>query len=151
MGKQALVLLVGHGVDMAAQRLASGRRERRLQEPTVLGLFHVPTGVPEELHQLLSFHLRHHPVQALTVDVHNPHDVGQPLEGRIGDGFPYVALIKFGVTHEGYETTGTRWRKVVVDIAAGGGGKQGSDGAQPHRTGGEVGNVRVLGTAGVGL
>ena len=151
VGEQRLVLLVGHVVDVSAQVLASGAGERRPQEMAVLGLDDVPSRVGEELHQLVDLHARDDAVQALTVDVDDPHHVAEPLQRRVGDGFPDVPLVQLGVAHQSDEARRPLRAEVRLDVAPGHGGEQRRDRAQPHRSGREVGDVGVLRARRVGL
>ena len=150
-GEQALVLLVGHRVDVAPQRLAAGLRERGLKAATVLRLLDVPSRVSEELHQQVRLHLRHDPIEALTVHVDDPGDVGQILERGVRNRLPHIPLVELGIADQGEEATRAGRGEVRVDVAAGCGREQRRDRAEAHRTGGEVRDVRVLGATRVGL
>jgi hypothetical protein len=150
--EQRLVPLVAHLVDVAAQRVAAVAGERRLEEAAVLRLHDVPAGALEELHELLDLLPGDDAVEALAVGVDDEHHVAQALQRGVGDRLPHVALVELRVADEGDEAGGLLARsEVALHVAAGHRGEQRSDHAEPHRTGGEVGDVGVLGAARVAL
>ena len=150
-GEERLVLLVRHVVDVATQVLAARPGEGLLQQVPVLRLDDVPARVGEELHQLVDLHPGDDAVQALAVDVDDPGDVAEALQRRVGDGLPDVPLVKLRVADEGDEAGRPLRAEVGLDVAPGHGREQGGDRAEADRTGGEVGDVRVLGARRVGL
>ena len=154
-GEQALVPLVLHRVDVGAQKAAAVAGAGFVHEPAVLRLDHVPPGPVEELDQLLDLLVGDHTIEALAIDVDHPHHRPQTLQGRVGDRFPDVALVEFGVADErdepGRIRRGGGALEMRVDVPAGHGGEQRRHRAEPDRAGGEVGHVRILRPAGVGL
>lgn len=93
----------------------------------------------------------HDPVEGLTVEVDDPHDLAQALGCVVGHRFPDVALVQFGVTEEGDEATGRSCTEVGIDIASRRGREEGCRGSEAHRTGREVDLVGILGPRRVGL
>ena len=133
------------------QRVAAVALEGGLQPAAVLRLDDVPAGVLEELHEPPGLHARDDPVEALAVEVDDPHDVAEALERRVGDRLPDVALVELGVADEGDEAGVGPGAEVGVDVAAGGRREQRGDRAEADRAGREVEDVGVLGAARVGL
>ena len=64
------------------------------------------------------------PVEALAVDVDDPHDVAEALQRGVGDGLPDVALVELGVADEGDEAGRALRPEVGLDVAAGLAGEQ---------------------------
>ena len=149
--EQRLVVLVGQRVDPVPQGGAAGPGEGLLEGRAVLRLHDVPASRGELLLPLGDAHPGHHPVQRLPVQVHDPHDVAEPVRGGIGDRLPDVALVQFGVADQGDEPAARPRAEVGVHVPAGRGGEQRRGRAQPDGPGGEVRAVRVLGPARVGL
>ena len=103
VGEQRLVVLVRHAVDPRLQRLAAATGEPGGQPLAVLGFDHVPAGGLELRRELRDPHPWDNPVEGLAVEVDDPEDVAQPLERRIIDGLPHVALVEFGVAEQRHE------------------------------------------------
>ncbi len=151
--EERLVPLVLHRVDVGAERIAARAGERVLEQRAVLRLDDVPPGAAEELDDLLDLLVGDHAVEALPVDVDDPRHVAEPLQGRIGDRLPDVALVELGVADECDEPgrpLGHR-PEVGVDVPASHRREERGDGPEPDRAGREVGDVGVLRAARVGL
>ena len=154
MREERLILLVRHRIDVASDGVAARAVEGGLQPGPVLGRYDVPAGALEELHQLLDLLLGDHPVEALTVGVDDQHHVAEPLQRRVGDRLPHVALVQLGVTGQGDEprrSVRRRATEVLRHVATRRRGEQGRNDPETDRAGGEVEDVGVLGAAGVRL
>jgi hypothetical protein len=90
-------------------------------------------------------------VEALAVEVDDHREVSETLRRRIGDRFPDIAFVEFGVPHEREESGRRETADVGVDVAPGECREQWCHGAEADRAGREVGDVGVLGARRVGL
>ena len=151
--KQALVHLVRHVVYGRAEQLAVGLPEGCLKPLPVLCVDDLPA-VPTE-HRPPGLHpdARNNPVQALTVQVDHPQDVGQARHRRLGDTLPDRALVKLRVAQEAYVASHRSIAQVAVrpGVVVGQRREVGCDRTYPDRAGGEVHGIRVLRPAGIGL
>ena len=147
--EERLVALVGHRVDPLLQlrHLLVCREQPR----PVLDLHDMPSRSLELGLELVDPDARHDPVQRLAVEVDHPHDVAQPVGGRVGDGLPDVALVEFGVAHEHDEPAGWTRPEVRVDIAASRRSEQRCGSTEPDRARGEVDAIDVLGAGRIRL
>ena len=145
--EQVLVGLVGHRVDVRLEGVASRFGERRSETSPVLGFGDMPPGVGEEALQPDRCDVGDHPVEALSVEIDDHREVAETLRGRVGDRFPDVALVEFGVADEREESCrGERGVDMRVEVAAGERREQRCDRSEPDRAGGEVRDVGILGT-----
>ncbi len=151
LADQGLVLLVGHPVDAPAQGLASRLREERLELPPVFRLDHLPAQVLEEPLEPCRPDAGHDPIEALAVEIHDPQQVAEPLQGVVQEGLPDAALVQLGIAHEGHETPLGQRPEVRPGVAVDGGGKGRGHGAQSHGARREVDRIGVLRPAGIGL
>ncbi len=113
----------------------------------------MPSGTLEEVDELLDLLVGNDTVEALPVGIDHPHHVAEPLERRIGDRLPDVALIQLSVPGEGDEAGGVLLAavEVGVDVAPHGRREQRGHHPEADRTRREVGDVRIFRAARVGL
>ena len=151
--QEALVEVVGHVVDCAAEQLAVGLGEGGLQLAPVLGVDDLPAVRLEHLTPHLDPDAGDYPVEALAVQVDDPEDVPGVGEGRVGDGLPHDALVELGVAYEADEAAvgPAVGVQVVAHVLLGQPGPVRRHRAEPYGARREVDAVGVLGAAGVGL
>ena len=149
--EQRLVGLVGHCVDVGPQRLTAGFLECAGEPAAVLRFGHVPAGVAEEVLEPFGDDARNHPIETLTIEVHDHGEVAEPFGHRLGDRLPHVALVELGIAHERDESSVGSSAEVGVEVPPGQGTEQWRNRTEPDRTGGEVGDVGILGARRVGL
>ena len=149
--QQALVLVVAHQVDALSQFLAVGTPENPFQFVAILQLEHAPAVDAKHLLDLLGLAAGDDAVQALAIQVDDPEDLAQLLQGFFAQGLPHVSLIQLGIAHQGNETVAPGVPEMVAHKLPGQPGEVGNHGSQTHRPGGKVDLVHVLGTAGIGL
>ena len=86
----------------------------------------MPARVLEDPHELVNLHLRNDAVEALPVDIDNPHHIAEPLQGGVGDRLPDVSLVELCVSDEGDEACRLicHGPEVGLDVAARRSGEQ---------------------------
>ena len=117
-----------------AERFAALHGERSLELRSVLHFHDVPSGLREEAGQSSGLDPRDHTIQALAIQVDDQRDIAEALKCRVGDRFPHVAFVEFGIT-DGRDEAG-RWARTVVciDETASSRGEQGRHGAESDRS-----------------
>ena len=143
--EQRLVVLVRHVVDPRPQRGTVRLGKLGLQVATVLDLDHVPARRLELALPVRDADAGDDAVEGLAVEVDHPHDVAEPVGGRVEDRFPDVPLVQFGVAEQRDEPGPGALTEMRVDVAPGHGGEQRRDRPEAHRPGREVDIVGVLG------
>jgi hypothetical protein len=149
--QQALVLLVRHAVDASAQRLAALALEQLAEKATVLDHDRLP---PRRLEHRLDPPRRDvgdDPVEGLTVQVDDPHQLAERGDHRIDQRLPDRPLVELGVADQGHLAAGARRLEVIDDVAVGDRAPDRRGGADTDRAGGEVDRVGVLDPARVAL
>ena len=96
-GEKRLVFLVRHVINVLSQYVAITLGEGTLKSMAVLGFHHVPAGSFKKFHELFDLLSRNNSIKTLSIGVNNPHDIAESLQCGIGDGFPHVPLVKFGI------------------------------------------------------
>ena len=143
--QQPLVLLVGHRVDAGAQVGALGEAR------AVLDHHGVPAGGLEHRGEAAGGDVGHDAVQRLAVEVHDPHDLAQAGDHRVGDRLPAGALVELGVADQGDLAAAARHVEVARDVAVRERAPDRRGRAEADAAGGVVDRVRVLRPARVGL
>ena len=128
---QHLVLAVRHVVDAPSQRFSVPERERGLQALSVLELHHVPAVQAELIANLLRLAVGHDAVEALAVQVHHPDDVAQVRHVFLRQRLPDVALVEFGIPHQGDEALPRAFAEMIVDVGLHERRERGGDRGQP--------------------
>ena len=150
--QEPLVLLVGHLVDATTQLGSAGPLEQGLEAASVLDRDALPAGGLEQSGQAPERDVGHHPVERLPVEVHHPQHLAQPGHARVRDRLPDRALVQLGVAQQrDLAPHRRRVEAVVLQVAAGDRAPDRSGRADPHRAGGVVHRVGVLGAAGIAL
>ncbi len=141
-------------VDPAAQRLAVGPGEGRLEQLAVLEGHDPPADRAEEVLDLLEQALGHHPIQTLAVVVDHPPDVADIVLPALEQGLEDVALVELGVAHDrDHAALGLALgqQAALMQEILSERGEQGHRRAQPDRARGEIDAVGVLGPRRIGL
>ena len=150
--QHALVLLVGHLLEPAAQLAAARRGEQFADPPAPFQGDHLPAGRAEHALQAFDLDVRHHPVQGLPVQVDHPQQLAELGDRRVGDGLPDGALVELRIAEQADESSGgRRVDELRADVAVRERGPQRRGGADSDRAGGEVDGVRVFDPARVAL
>ena len=148
---QGLVLLIQHAVDAAAQGIPARTGKECLELAAVFGLNHLPAHVLEEPLQAGGPDAGHDTVQALAVEVHDPQQVVNPLQGVVQECLPDVALVHLGIPHQGDKAPLGQGSEMGLGVSVDGGSKGGRHGPEPHRPRRKINTVGILRPAGIGL
>ncbi len=97
---QRLVFLVRHGVDPRPQCLTVRTAHRRFERCTVLGFEYGPASPGEQPLQPGRLDPRNHPVETLPVEVDDPDDVAEALDGFFSHRLPDITFIELGIAHQ---------------------------------------------------
>ncbi len=149
--QQPLVLLVGHLVDAAAQRVPALALEQLAQEASVLDHDRLPAGGLEHRLDAAGGDVGDDPVERLAVEVDHPHQLAQRGDHRVDQRLPDRALVELGVADQRDLAPGARRLEVAGDVAVGDRAPDRRRRADPDRAGREVDGVGVLGAARVAL
>ena len=141
---QQLVLLVAHVVNALANLFTVLLRKKILQLAPVLRLQHLPAPTVKHRLQRPRPDARNHPVQALTVQVHDPERVGQLRHPLIKDSLPHVALVQLRIADDGNEPIRRHVAKVLLSIVVRQRRKCRRHRAQPHRARGKINRIGIL-------
>ena len=151
---QRRVERVGAGVDPLPQLLAVGLGERRLQQLAVLQGDDAPADQLEHLADAAEQAIVDHAVEALAVVVDHPPEIAHIVLPAFEQGLEDVALVELGVADQGHHSTSRLLpvaQALQPDIVLYQRGEERHGDAQPHRAGGEIDVVDVLGARGVRL
>ncbi len=140
--QQALVLDRRQSLQPRAQPLTARPREARLQRAAPAQLVHAPAARAEQVGELARPRVGHHAIEALPVDVHDPQHVAEPADDFLAEHLGDVALVQLGVPHHHDEARRRDGATVIGQIARGEPAEGGGDGAQAHRAGGEIHDLR---------
>src|SRR5207249_11792985 len=121
-----------------AQPNASAPPEHGRRPPAPAQIDHAPAERGERRGHLVSANVGDDPIQALAVDVHDPHDVAESSKHLFSEGFPDVALVQLGVADHDYDALWRAHPAMVRDVLRGQSPEGGLDGPEPHRARGDV-------------
>ena len=98
--EQPLVLGVRHRDDPVAQVSSAGSGEQLLEQAPPPHGDDLPAGGLEHGFDAARGDVGDDAVQRLAVEVDDPHDLAQVLDGRIDDRLPHRALVQLRITHQ---------------------------------------------------
>ncbi len=148
---QALILAVGHLHQTPAQPVAAAPPEHGGGASSPAQIDHAPAERGERRGHLVPAGVGDDPIEALPIDVHDPHDVAEPSKHLFSEGFPDVALVQLGVADHDDDALGRAHPTVVRDVLRGQRAEGGLDGAESHRARGDVDDPRILAPARIRL
>ena len=99
--QQALVLLVAHLIDPGSEFEPVGFAEDVFELVAVFKVDDMPAVGGKHFPQLLGATVRDHAVEALSIQVHDPQHPRHALGIGFTQRLPDIALVQFGVTHQG--------------------------------------------------
>ena len=137
-----------------AETLPARLGESRPLQSAIFQGDHVPVKGGKYVANALVQPFAGYPVQTLTIEIYDPPGVGQPVLPSLQQAFVNVALVQFRITGKGYHAPlrgqvrpGMASMHIVLNQ-----GCEGSKGnPQPHRAGGKIHVIRVLGAGRIGL
>jgi len=142
--QQPLILGVRHGLEPSLEAPAPGPAEEGAESPAPAEFDDAPAAGREHRAELTGARIRNDTVERLAVHVHDPEDAREIAYRLLAQRLPDVALVELGVTHHDDDAPRTGRAPVVGDVARRQRAERRLHGAEPHRAGGDVHDLRVL-------